>query len=227
MSRKIVDKNYLPLKKFCREQGADLFGVADISAIKNEFLLIQKNLESYDRAIALGVRLSQGILQEIDDAPTRLYFHHYRTANAFLDQVAFKVSNYIQKKGSKAIAIPASQIVDWQNQKAHLSHKQIGILAGFGWIGRNNLLVNEKLGCQFRLVTILTDMPLKADSPSKAGCGSCRLCIQVCPAQAINEAPGDFDHIKCFEKLKGFQKQHIVEQFICGVCVNVCRGEKG
>ena len=220
-------KNYINLKKLCLAQGADLFGVADISVIKNEFALSEKVLKRLDRAVCLGVRLSSSILQEISAAPTKLYFHHYRTVNACLDQLSLKTANYIQNKGFAALPVPASQILDWQNQKAHLSHKRLGLLAGLGWIGRNNLLVNKSLGSQLRLVTILTDMPLKADKPLKGDCGVCKLCVQACPATAIKEDPSDFDHIRCFEKLKEFQKQKLVDQYICGVCVNVCRGGKG
>jgi epoxyqueuosine reductase QueG len=219
------NKNYLALKKFCEAQGADLFGVANISGIKKDFVLSQKLLEKLDKAVCLGIRLSAGILEDIESAPTKLYFHHYRTANALLDQLALKAANFMQKNGYLTLPIPASQILDWQNQKAHLSHKQLGVLAGLGWIGRNNLLVNKELGSQFRLVTILTDMPLKIDKPSKETCGSCRLCIQVCPAGAIKEKPEDFDHVVCFEKLKEFQKQRLVDQYICGVCVRVCPGK--
>jgi len=218
------NKNYLQVKEFCQDLGIDLFGVADIAKIKKDFVLSRRSLEKFDQAISLGVRLSQSILEEIENAPTRLYFHHYRSVNNFLDQVALKLSNYIQKKGYLSLPIPASQIVDWQNQKAHLSHKQIGYLAGLGWMGRNNLLVNKTLGSQFRLVSILTDMPLKVGRPTKEDCGKCIVCVTICPAQAIKESPLDFEHLKCFEKLKDFQKQRLVEQYICGICVKACNG---
>lgn len=218
-------KNYDILKKFAFEQGVDLFGVADIKNIRKEFKITQPLAEKFDKAVCLGARLSVSILSEIQNAPTRLYFHHYRTVNAYLDQTALKVSNFIQRKGFKSLPIPASIILDWENQTAHLSHKKLGVLAGLGWIGRNNLLVNEKIGSQFRLATILTDMPLKTDKPVKKGCGACRLCVNMCPAQAIKENPSDFDHIKCFEKLREFQKQKLVDQYICGVCVNICKGK--
>ena len=217
------NKKYLTLKKISQALGADLFGVADIREIKKDFLLSAKLLESYDKAVCLGVGLSRGVLEEIENSPTKLYFHHYRTANAFLDQLAFKVSNYIQKKGYLALPIPASQILDWQNQKAHLSHKKLGVLAGLGWIGRNNLLVHKNLGSQFRMVSILTNMPLKINKPQKENCGDCRICITACPSSAIKDTPEKFDHAKCFEKLKEFQKQHLVDQYICGVCVKVCK----
>jgi len=220
------NKSYLELKKFSQEQGADLFGVADIRNIKKDFLLSQNLLEKFDQAICLGIRLSGSILEEIENAPTRLYFHHYRTVNALLDQIALKAANYIQNKGYLALPIPASQILDWQNQKAHLSHKKIGYLAGLGWIGRNNLLVNKKFGNQMRLVSILTNAPLKTDKPVKANCGDCYACVAFCPAGAIKKTPSEFDHIRCFEKLKEFQKSRLVDQFICGICVRACKGVK-
>lgn len=218
-------KNNLILKKFLQSIGANLFGVADISQIKEEFLLPQQLLEKFDQAVSLGVRLSGSVLEEIKDQPTKLYFHHYRTLNASLDQISLRLTNFIQDQGFLALPIPASQILDWQKQTAHLPHKKIGYLAGLGWVGRNNLLVNKNLGSQFRLSTVLTNMPLKADQPVKENCGQCRLCLEVCPAGSIKENPLDFDHLGCFEKLKEFQKKHIVEQYICGVCVNVCRGK--
>lgn len=220
------NKFNLTIKKFLKNAGVNLFGVADISQIKEEFALPKQLLEKFDRAVSLGVRLSSSVLEEIKDQPTKLYFHHYRTLNVSLDQISLRLTNFIQDKGFFALPIPASQILDWQKQTAHLSHKKIGCLAGLGWVGRNNLLVNKKFGSQFRLATVLTNMPLKIDKPSKENCGHCRLCLEVCPAGSIKENPLDFDHLGCFEKLKEFQKKHIVEQYICGVCVNVCRGEK-
>lgn len=220
------NKNYSALKKFAQSQGIGLFGVADIQGVKNGFLSIsEKSLSKLDKAVCLGMRLSASILDEISDAPTRLYFHHYRTLNAALDQSALRLCNFIQDKGFNALAVPASIILDWENQRGHLSHKHIAVLAGLGWIGRNNLLVNKQLGSHVRLATILTDMPLKVDKPVKEYCGTCRLCVNICPARAIKENPAEFDHIRCFDKLKEFQKNKLVDQYICGVCVNVCRGK--
>lgn len=220
------NKNYLRLKKFSEGLGIDLFGVAAIDKIKNDFALSGDILGKLDKAICLGARLSRGILDEIVNAPTRLYFHHYRTVNMSLDQAALKVCNYIQKKDYLALPIPASQILDWQNQKAHLSHKKLGVLAGLGWIGRNNLLVNKHLGSQFRLVSILTNIPLKVDKPIKEDCKDCRLCIGACPAKAIKEKVSEFNHLKCFEKLREFQRRHLVDQYICGICLKACKGDE-
>ena len=216
------EENYKKIKKFCVNWGADLFGTADVSLLKDGFAVSAKAAKDLNTAISLGVRVSSGVLSEIENQPTKLYFHHYRVVNMFLDQLALRLSNFIQNSGSKAIPIPASIIVDWQKQTAHLSHKHIGHLAGLGWIGRNNLLVSRGLGSQFRLVTVLTDMPLKYDKPTEEDCGKCRACMVICPVKAIKKEPAEFDHLGCFELLKEFQRQKVVDQYICGICVNIC-----
>jgi len=220
-------QDYEKLKKFALQQGISLFGVADIKSIRDEFNLNEALKSRFDRAISLGKRLLDGILLDITDSPTPLYFHHYRQVNYFLDRVAFLISNHIQEKGFLAVPIPASQTLDWERQRGHLSHKKVGSLAGLGWIGRNNLLVNPDLGAKFRLVTVLTDMPLEADKPIEFGCGECQKCIEPCPAQAIKEQREDFDHLTCFEKLKEFRNKGLASHYICGVCVKACSGVKG
>lgn len=202
-----------------------MFGVADMISHKDSFTLPLEIVNDLGSAICLGVRTSSLILDEIAQRPTKLYFHHYRTINMFLDQLALRLSNFIQNLGFRALPIPASQIVDWQKQTAHLSHKHLGYLAGLGWIGRNNLLVNKGLGSQFRLVTVLTDMPLELDKPTEEDCGNCRACMVVCPVKAIRESRQDFDHQGCFALLKEFQRQKVVDQYICGICVKACRGK--
>ncbi|MBU0547536.1 MAG: 4Fe-4S binding protein [Candidatus Omnitrophica bacterium] len=219
------NKNYLALRKFCQKEGIDLFGVGDISKIRDEFKISPKVAQKLDYAICLGVMLSGAVLSEIDIVPTKLYFHHYKIVNSFLDHIALRLCNIIQKKGFLALAIPATQIIDWEKNIGHLSHRKLGVLSGLGWIGRNNLLVNEKFGSQFRLASILTNMPLKIDKPKNNTCNKCMLCVNMCPSRAIKESPADFDHLKCFEKLKSFQAQRQVEQFVCGICVNVCKGK--
>jgi len=218
-------KNSGKLKTFALDLGISLFGVADITGIRGEFLLDDEVKKRFDRGISMGKRLIDGVLDEIKDRPTPLYFHHYRQLNFFLDRAAFLLSSRIQEFGHDALPIPASQMLDWENQKAHLSHKKVGYLAGLGWMGRSNLLVNPDYGARFRLVTVLTDMPLEAGSPLRDGCGECMKCLEPCPAQAIKEKREDFDHWACFEKLKEFRKKGIVGQHICGVCVKACSGK--
>jgi epoxyqueuosine reductase len=221
--------NYSLLKDFALSLGASLFGVCDFRKVaKEDFLLPEEMLADFPFAIAIGVHLSPMVLAEIKDHPTKLYFHHYKVVNYLLDTIALRIANFISDKGKRALPIPASQTIDWERQKGHLSHKRVAIAAGLGWLGRNNLLVTPEYGAQVRLVTILTDFPLvipnSASRVSDFNCGDCYACLKVCPVGAIKERPEDFDHQKCFLLLKEFQKKHVA-QYICGICVKVCPGK--
>jgi len=219
MKRELLNR----LNSFVLSEGAAVFGTAAIKEIKSDFKLSINEVDKLDYAISFGFKLSESILNGISDHPTKLYFHHYRMVNMFLDQLSLRVVRMIENEGSKALAIPASQIVDWKKQTSHLSHRKVAYLAGLGWIGRNNLLVNPKFGSQLRFATVLTDFELPSKIPLEFGCGDCRLCISACPAGAISEDPKDFNHLSCYNKLDDFKKKNFVGQHICGVCVKVCR----
>ncbi|MBM3294641.1 MAG: epoxyqueuosine reductase [Candidatus Aminicenantes bacterium] len=215
------------LREYSLSLGFSLYGVADASPARDTFLLAEPLRERFGLAVVMGKKLIDGVLEDIVDKPTPLYFHHYRQVNAFLDRGALQMAAKIEENGYDALPIAASQIIDWKNQRAHVSHKELGRLAGLGWIGRNNLLVHPELGSRFRLVSVLTDMPLPVDEPMTGSCGTCRACIPVCPAGAIGEKPEDFDHRKCYEKLDEFRRNRFVSQHICGVCVMACREPEG
>lgn len=219
------EKNYQEIKALAFDLGFSLFGVADIREIRDKFRFSKETCLRFDSAVSLGKRLVDSVIEDINDHPTSLYFHHYRQVNFFLDRGAFLLASRIQEMGYQALPVPASQIINWEKQQAHLSHKEIGELAGLGWIGKNNLLINPKIGARFRLVTILTDCPLKKDNPINDDCGSCCACLSVCPAGAITENKESFNHLACFEKLKEFRQKGFVGQYICGICVKACRGK--
>ncbi len=220
-------ENYSKLKEFALEWGASLFGVCDISKLKGKFLDLSPGvIKDLDKGISLAVRLSDKIIDSIEDRPTKLYYYHYRQVNYFLDRVALGVTQFIQNRGWNGLPIPSSQTIDWEKQRGHLSHKEVAQQAGLGWIGRNNLLVNPDFGSRIRLVTVLTDFPLSCDKPIEDDCGDCRDCLGVCPARAIKERMEDFDRLACYRKLDEFRKSCNIGHHICGVCVKACPGQK-
>jgi len=219
-----IENNVDELRKIAYAAGASIFGVGYIEDLRPYFdALPLEQTKGLSYGISIGVRVSDSILKGIITGPTRHYLHHYRMLNLLLDQIALKVSLAIQSKGYHAMPIPASQIIDWGRQTAHLSHKMIALRAGIGWIGRNNLIVHPEFGSKVRLVTVLTDMPLKTDNSIEKDCGGCRKCIEICPVSAIGETHKQWDKIACLEKLKYFAKAHNIGQYICGLCVKVCQ----
>ncbi len=215
---------YDELREIAVSSGASVFGAGPVDDLRAHFdALPIWQTEGLSYGISIGVRVSDAVLKGIVIGPTRHYLHHYKMLNLLLDQTALKLSLAIQDKGFNAIPIPASQIVDWEKQTAHLSHKMIALRAGIGWIGRNNLLVNPELGSKIRIASVLTDMPLETDSVMERDCDRCRKCIDVCPVTAIKDTYEQWDKAACLEKLKYFAKAHNVGQYICGLCVKVCQ----
>jgi len=213
------------LAELCRSRGAVGVGVCRLSDIRtDDFLLPAQTIVDLPLAVSVALHLSPAVLGTLEDHPNQLYEHHYRQVNFALDRLALDLATLIQDLGAQALPIAASQLVDWQNQRGHLSHKRVAVGAGLGWLGRNNLLVTPRFGAQVRLVTVLTDLGLEPDHPIGNGCGSCRACIAACPAKAIGEAQTEFKHLDCFAQLKEFQSKRYVSQYICGLCVKACSG---
>jgi epoxyqueuosine reductase len=223
--QEIKKNNAEQLQQEAKSLGMDLFGVASIEDLKKGFMHIDSSVvKGFNAAVSMGVRLLKPVLDDIKDKPTPLYLHHYRQVNYLLDRAALSVSRKIQDGGYQALPIAASQVIDWENQKGHVSHKAIAVAAGHGWIGRNNLLIHPHYGAQVRLVSVLTDYPLMTNAPLKESCGKCRVCISVCPAHAIHEDLAQFNHKGCFEMLRGFKTKANIGHYICGICVKACSG---
>jgi len=222
-----IDKNTEFITTYLGSKDMDVCGVADLSLYDKELVAVDDSVK--DRltfAISFGLVLSKGIIETLTDGPTLLYLHHYRQLNYRLDMTGYLLSREIERKGFRAIPFAASQVVDWQNQRAHISHKKVGEIAGVGWIGRNNLLVHPVFGARVRYNTVLTDMPLKTGRPLTENCGRCRACIGACPAGAIREEREDFDHQGCYLMLNKFKKERNLGHHICGICINACEGER-
>jgi epoxyqueuosine reductase QueG len=220
------------LKKFAHECGADLVGVADLALLNGIQTEPANLLEGYTRAISIAVRLADGVIDTIVDQPTPIYQQHYLKVNALLDDIALRVSQFLQQDGGKALPIPASQLLDKKKWTSYISHKAVALAAGLGWQGKSLLVVNRSFGPRLRLVTVLTDVALDHDSPVKNLCGKCSACAEACPAQAIKNV-NTVRHYKtrnealhfnrCLKKVsKEFTQIPFIDSPICGVCIRAC-----
>ncbi len=210
------------LEKIACREGMAVFGVAEMAPLRD--ILHDSILgaaQGLDFGISIGFRLSDPIIDGIADRPTLIYKHHYKVANYMLDRAAAVIHTYISLKGYRTLPVPASQVVDWNNNLGHLSHKAIAVQAGLGWIGKSALFVHPEHRARLRLATVLTDMPLEPGSPrTDLSCGDCNDCIKACPAGAITKQ--GYDREKCAEKLREFSRMPGIGQSICGVCVKAC-----
>ena len=103
-------------------------------------------------------------------------------------------------------------------------------LSGLGWIGKNSLLINKKMGSYFFIAEIICDLELEYDSPVLDMCGKCTRCIDACPTEAITKSQV-INAKKCISYLTIENKKNIPKElqknmngyiFGCDICQDVC-----
>lgn len=113
-----------------------------------------------------------------------------------------------------------------------LPERYLAYLAGLGFFGKNNMLINEKYGSKVFIGYIITDCEITQDKPQdNAYCISCGKCISACPGGAIVE-DFNFDAEKCVSfltqkkgELSNKEAQTIKKSgyiWGCDICQNVC-----
>ncbi|MFN2340456.1 MAG: tRNA epoxyqueuosine(34) reductase QueG [Halanaerobium sp.] len=113
-------------------------------------------------------------------------------ANPFLSNyVTVKdYHNYLQQKLEKMAAEMQEKLNQNFNYKifvdtAPFLERALAKRAGIGFIGKNSMLINPKLGSYLFLGEIFTDLEIEADKALDLDCGECRICLDNCEGQAL------------------------------------------
>ncbi|MDH4069979.1 MAG: tRNA epoxyqueuosine(34) reductase QueG [Ignavibacteria bacterium] len=100
--------------------------------------------------------------------------------------------------------------------------------AGLGWIGKHSNLISRDAGSWLFLAEIITTLDLVPDHPETDHCGTCTLCIEACPTDAIVQ-PYVVDSNRCISYLTiehrgDFDESIPLDGWIygCDVCQDVC-----
>jgi len=118
-----------------------------------------------------------------------------------LQQLAHRIAETIGEFGYRVFV-----------DSAPVLEKPLAQKAGLGWVGKHSNLLHREAGSWFFLGEIYTDLPLPADKPVTAHCGSCQACIDICPTAAI-VAPYVVDARRCISYLTIEHKGTIPEPF--------------
>src|SRR5947207_2339732 len=108
--------------------------------------------------------------------------------------------------------------------------------AGLGWYGKNTTILTKGWGSWVFLAEIVTNLPLvdglenRYDTPLKASCGNCEICLHACPTAAL-PAPYVLDNTRCISyltiELRGsipLELRPLMGNLIfgCDICQQVC-----
>lgn len=192
-----------------REEGFDLVGVVPAEALDrernifNDWLLsgshstlsyLERNVDKrFDaRLLVEGCRsvvvcavsyLSPYGRGYAEDAQTKVASYalardYHITIKEMLWRVAQRLKEYAPDMSFRAFT-----------DSAPVAEKSLAVRAGLGWIGRNSLVVNPRLGSMMHLGELLISEGVdEYDRPMEGvGCGTCRRCVDGCPNGAISE----------------------------------------
>lgn len=129
-----------------------------------------------------------------------------------------------------AVPIPSEPYEYWDEEKQEgkgiLSLKHAGYAAGLGILGKNTLLTNKTYGNRIILGALLLNIELESDPIAEYQfcTESCRLCINACPVQAINE-------MNVNQKLCRSNSGKLTKKgyflYVCNECRRICPNRFG
>jgi epoxyqueuosine reductase len=126
--------------------------------------------------------------------------------------------------GGYRVLVDANQHVD----------REAAARSGVGFYGKNTLLITRRHGSWVVLGTLVTTAELEPTPPLGLDCGSCRLCIDACPTNALDD-PGVLDTNRCLSYWT--QSRHSIPEDVrvaledrvygCDICQDVCPWNRG
>lgn len=159
--------------------------------------------------------------------PSRAHVARYAWGDDYHDVIAGRLEGLLAwMRRATAETFDARVYVDTGpvQERVYAQH------AGLGWIGKNTCVINPTLGSWILLGEILCSLPLEVDPPAIDRCGTCTLCIEACPTQAI-VAPGVLDSTRCVSYLTIEHRADVPGElragignhvYGCDVCQEVC-----
>ena len=222
----IIRKHILPAENY-------IYGFADLTG------LLQKKFMGFNFGISIGLKLDSIIVDKIINGPTPEYYLHYKKANDDLalltERICLELNNNEIETFNISPTVSTSDLdtVYSKSLRTDLSHKMVATRAGLGWIGKTDLFISKEFGPRLRLVSILlkSTVTSKSTPVDKSRCGSCIICVNICPAKAANGKLWDinvereefFDPFKCRKQCAEFGRSRLgMDARICGICVAAC-----
>ena len=205
-----IFKEFLP---FLEKRGIVSFCETDFEKRINPFFM----MEDAKTVIVCLFSYNTGIHNKISS------YAHGKDYHRVLTDILEKISKPLTENGYKIKAFTDNSL---------LPERYLAYLAGLGFFGKNNMLINKKLGSKFFIGCILTDCEIEEDNPiENVLCIGCDKCINSCPGGALGDG-FSFDENKCASfvsqkkgELSEEEKALIKKSgFIwgCDICSDVC-----
>jgi epoxyqueuosine reductase len=217
-------------KAIAFDLGVDLCGIAHV----DRFSLAPKGFHPNDisrkcrSVLVFAKRLPTGSIFASSRIP---YSHMNRLITEEVDRLTLVLSRRLENLGVMNVPIPSDDPSEyWEPDRSYargiLSLRHAGHLAGLGVLGKNTLLINDKLGNMIQLGALLLNEELESDpiasyQPCEDGC---RLCIEACPQSALD---GKTVNQQACRPLSNYKNERGFVLKKCWECRSVCPNHAG
>lgn len=165
--------------------------------------------------------------QHSDDAGTGKV-SRYAWGDDYHDVIGAKLRSLLAWIKDQAPEVEGKVCVDIQP----MMDKAWAVRAGLGWLGKHTNVITRELGSWIFIGELLLNVELDYDDDViEDHCGTCTLCIDACPTQAITE-PYVLDSTKCISyatiELRDEQLPPSISERLngwfygCDICQDVC-----
>ena len=188
------------LREFAFERlGADLIGIAPVRRLEGgpegerptDYLPNAMSVVVGAAKIPDAVVEVAGHYEEPGKTLGPYMWYGYVILNWDLSSAASRLARFLETKGFKGLPFPPTGLLYKYGNRADFSHRHAAVAGGLGEFGFSGLMLTPEFGPRQRLVSIITDAPLKA-SPMYNGPKLCRpdacgyACIKACPTTAMS-----------------------------------------
>jgi epoxyqueuosine reductase QueG len=180
------------------------------------------------------VAFSPEVLLAISEIPNDRYFSQYKSIDKKTEEIARKTEEFLMDTGFHVKAITRENRDTNDGEKTtRLPYKTVATRAGIGWIGKCALLTTKEYGAGIRIISVLTDAPLKTGEPiNESMCGDCMECVNACPGKAAkggnwslkSDRKDIFDAFACADYVaqRGMKYNYGRTTVTCGLCILAC-----
>ena len=201
------------------ESSFDLVGIIRTDRYLDEAQKLGRHVPkiSYPTMVVLGLAYPKRIIKH---TKTHLVPSFYTFGSDYHQVLKHRIDDVMKK-----IDVPYQSGVDNHPHDERLA----AVLAGLGFFGKNQLIINRWLGSYFFLGIVFMDVVLTEEIRLIAddSCGTCRKCIDACPVSALSES--GFDMKRCmshYNQSKRILTDHEIDSnyalFGCDICQMVC-----
>src|SRR5437667_5971490 len=234
------------LEGLAQELGLDVVGAAPASAYVDterhirerkarglfadmRFTMAQPEISCHPETLLPGARavVSAAYCYYVPEPPLqpgegRLPRYTWSDAYAVLREALDRLGHELG--GEYRVLVDANQHVD----------REAAARSGVGFYGKNTLLITRRHGSWIVLGTLVTDAEIEVTPPLLTDCGSCTLCIEACPTDALDE-PGTLDATRCLsywtqasEPIPDEYREALGDRvYGCDICQDVCPWNRG